>query len=120
MARYPLAVSDKDRRALTGGRRSFDQQQAEMERILLPSYAPAAITGLREGQTLRHYQFQAIDILRRRKSLLLGDEGGLGKTFVAAGFLCAEPGALRAAVQRRDQRAELVVIDVLQLVDEHD
>ena len=98
LTRYPLSISDKDRRALTGGRRSFNRQQAEMERILLPSYAPAAIAGLREGQMLRHYQFQAIDILRRRKSLLLGDEGGLGKTYTSAGFLCSEPGALPAAV----------------------
>lgn len=36
--------------------------------------------------------------LRRRKSLLLGDEGGLGKTYVAGGFLASEPGSLPAAV----------------------
>lgn len=97
-SRYPLAMSPRDRKALTGGRRGFDQQQAEMERILLPDYLPPPLIGLRDSQKIRHYQAQAIELLRRRKSLLLGDEGGLGKTYAAAGFLCAEPAALPAAV----------------------
>ena len=98
LARYPLSMSDGDREALGGGRLAFDLQQAEMERILLPDYAAPAICGLREGQKIRHYQTQAIEILRRRKSLLLGDEGGLGKTYTAGGFLSSEPNALPAAV----------------------
>jgi len=98
VSRYPLAISKADRRLLNTGRKSFEQQQAEMERILLPSHTPEAVAGLREGQVIRHYQSQAIELERRRKSLLLGDEGGLGKTYTAAGFLCAEPGAMPAAV----------------------
>lgn len=97
-SRYPLAISEEDRAALQAGRLAFDAQQAEMERILLPDYQPPAIQGLKPGQVLRPYQSQAVEILRRRKSLLLGDEGGLGKTYTAAGFLCSEPGALPAAV----------------------
>lgn len=98
LARYPLAMSDQDREALTGGKLAFDVQQAEMERILMPDYVPPSFAGLREGQAIRHYQMQAVELLRRRRSLLLGDEGGLGKTYTAGAFLCAEPGALPAAV----------------------
>ncbi|EQD58408.1 SNF2-related protein, partial [mine drainage metagenome] len=53
---------------------------------------------MRAGQRIRDYQAQAIEVLRRRKSLLLGDEGGLGKTYTAAGFLASTPGTLPAAV----------------------
>lgn len=98
MSRYPLDISNDDRKALDAGCSGFRQQQAELERILLPDYVPALIQGLKPGQELRHYQNQAIDVLRRKGSLLLGDEGGLGKTYTAAGFLCAEPLALPAAV----------------------
>ncbi|QMI49715.1 SNF2-related protein [Burkholderia sp. MBR-1] len=98
LARYPLRMSDADRAALASGKLLFDVQQAEIERILLPGYVPPPIIGLRDGEEIRQYQQQAIELLRRRRSLLLGDEGGLGKTYTAAGFLCAEPGALPAAV----------------------
>ena len=97
-SRYPLAMAPDDRTALTGGRLGFEHHQAEMERILLPDYTPQPMTGLREEQKVRHYQAQAVELVRRRKSLLLGDEGGLGKTYTAGAFLCSEPGALPAAV----------------------
>lgn len=98
MARYPLLMTDGDREVLVSGKLGFDLQQAEMERILLPDYSPPPLMGLREGQKIRHYQIQAVELLRRRRSLLLGDEGGLGKTYTAGAFLCSEPGALPAAV----------------------
>ncbi len=98
MQRYPLEISEKDRAALSDGRDAFRERQAEMERILMPDYAPAGEVRLREGQELRPYQWQAIEVLRRRSRLLLGDEGGLGKTYTAAGFMVAEPKALPAAV----------------------
>lgn len=99
MARYPLAMTPQDARLIRKGERSFKDTQAEMERILLPDYAPnKVLAGIREGEEVRAYQWQAIDILSRRRSLLLGDEGGLGKTYTAAGFLCAETQALPAAV----------------------
>lgn len=98
LSRYPLEISAADREALTGGKLAFNLQQAEMERILLPDYAAPPLMGLREGQRIRHYQVQAVELLRRRQALLLGDEGGLGKTYTAGAFLCSEPGALPAAV----------------------
>ena len=98
LTRYPLSMAEEDRAALTEGRLGFEQDQAEMERILLPDYQPPAVLGLQPGQQVRRYQQQAVELLRRRRSLLLGDEGGLGKTYTAAAFLCAEPSALPAAV----------------------
>lgn len=98
MSRYPLKMSEEDRAALAAGKMLFNVQQAELERILLPDYVPPPILGLRDDEVIRHYQQQAIQLLRTRRSLLLGDEGGLGKTYTAAGFLCAEQGALPAAV----------------------
>lgn len=98
MQRYPLDISEPDRLALLAGHQSFLQRQAEMERILMPDYVPPGAAALREGQQLRPYQWQAIEVLRRRGRLILGDEGGLGKTYTAAGFLVVEPSALPAAV----------------------
>ncbi|MEZ0262040.1 MAG: SNF2-related protein [Alphaproteobacteria bacterium] len=98
LQRYPLEISVLDRLHLTTGAKGFRKMQAELERILLPDYKPAAITGLREGQVIRPYQLQAIEVLRAKGRLLLGDEGGLGKTYTAAGFMCSTPNALPAAV----------------------
>lgn len=98
VSRYPLSMSEDDRAVLRSGRLDFELQQAELEQILLPEYVPPTVVGLREGQSVRHYQMQAVELLRRRRSLLLGDEGGLGKTYTGAAFLCAEPKALPAAV----------------------
>jgi len=97
-SRYPMTMSDDDRHLLVHGKLSYGAMQAEMERILLPDYTPPVFIGLRDGQIIRHYQSQAVELLRHRKSLLLGDEGGLGKTYTAGAFMCAEPGALPAAV----------------------
>lgn len=96
-ARYPLAVSPADRDALKSGYLAFRSHQAEMERILLPSYETPAYGGLRPGQVIRNYQAQAIEIAARGKGLLLGDECGLGKTFTGAGF-CLDSGRLPAAI----------------------
>lgn len=98
ISRYPLAMSNKDRLFLKSWKIGFESDRAEMDRIMLPSYETPPIQKIKPGQVIRHYQAQAIAILQKRKSLLLGDEGGLGKTITAAGFLCAEPNALPAVV----------------------
>jgi len=97
-SRYRLLTSASDREALVSGKLDFDLQQAELERILMPDYVGPALLGIRDGEEVRNYQIQAVELLRRRRSLLLGDEGGLGKTYTAGAFLCSEPGALPAAV----------------------
>ncbi|MCE2724808.1 MAG: DEAD/DEAH box helicase [Betaproteobacteria bacterium] len=98
VSRYPLAITKGHRMVLSRGKGAFTKQQAEIERILLPEFTAPRVQGLREGQSIRNYQMQAVEVLRRRRSLLLGDEGGLGKTYVAGAFLCAEPSALPAAI----------------------
>jgi len=98
VSRYPLAMTAADEASLTGGRLDFEAQQAELERILLPTYEASRIHGIRDGHVVRNYQAQAVELMRRRRALLLGDEGGLGKTYSAGAFLCAEKGALPAAV----------------------
>jgi hypothetical protein len=54
--------------------------------------------GLRQGQELRHYQAQVFPIVQATKGLLLGDHGGLGKTYAAAGCMIAITDALPAVV----------------------
>lgn len=98
ITRYPLAMSADDAAALRQGEQDFRATQATMEGILLPDYVAGRPPGLRDGQQLRHYQAQAVELLRHRGSLLLGDEGGLGKTYTAGAFLAGETGALPAAV----------------------
>ncbi|MCA0214738.1 MAG: DEAD/DEAH box helicase [Proteobacteria bacterium] len=85
-SRYPMEMPEGQAQILRAGREAYEQTLAEMERILSPGYVPPAYTGLRDGQVLRPYQAQAIEVLRRRRGLLLGDDIGLGKTYTAGGF----------------------------------
>lgn len=96
-SRYPMVMSASDRALLTQGREAFEAKQAELERILMPDYVLPETVGLAPGQVIRAYQAQAIELLMASTGLLLGDEVGLGKTYVTAGA-CLRPGALPAAV----------------------
>lgn len=97
-SRYPLRISPGDMRALRAGRRAFESTQAELEQILTPAYCPPSYIGLRPGEEIRPYQSQAIEIVRRRGSLLLGDGVGLGKTYTAAGLFLLSPARPAAVV----------------------
>lgn len=97
-SRYPLSCSAADSAALFQGASAFEKKHADLERILLPDYKPDKSYKVRRGQKVRPYQAQAIELLRIRKRLLLGDEGGLGKSYVAAAFAASTPEALPAAV----------------------
>ncbi|MCG7589716.1 DEAD/DEAH box helicase [Halomonas sp. McD50-5] len=90
-------MSHDDQLSLEDGRVQFEHNQAEMEAILRPDYQPSARTGLREGQVVRPYQGQAVDLCLSRGSLLLGDDVGLGKTYTTAAMLL-DPATLPAAV----------------------
>lgn len=98
LLRYPMQISKADRLAMENGKSKYLAQQAELERILLPDYVSESSATLRDGQNLRPYQWQAIEILRRRGSLLIGDEVGLGKSYTAAGFLVSQADSLPAAI----------------------
>lgn len=67
--------------------------------------------GLKDGQVVRPYQAQAIEVLRRRRGLLLGDDLGLGKTYAAAGFLLlteARPAAVVVQTHLQKQWAQKI------------
>ena len=95
--RYPMNMTVADRERLNNGRLCFENTQARMEAILRPDYKPDVRNGLKEGQRIRLYQGQAIDLTLSRLALLLGDDVGLGKTYTAAGLLL-EPSTLPGAV----------------------
>lgn len=93
--RYPMRVGGDDLKALLNHRMLFERNQAEIERIFAPDYTPPALAGLRDGQVLRPYQSQLVDMVSRARRVLCGDVGGLGKTYEAAGVFLL-PGALPA------------------------
>ncbi len=97
--RYPLEMAESTRSELTKRKRDFKRQQYDLERILLPDYKCDMIpAGLNEGEEIRAYQMQAVEILQQKGNLLLGDDGGLGKTYTAAAFLISTLDSLPAAV----------------------
>lgn len=95
--RYPFEMSDADRAALTAGRSAFDECQAELGRIFAPDYKPSAVAGWRKGKAPRNYQSLFADLAHVRKSVLNGDDVGLGKTIQCLS-LCLKPGTLPAAI----------------------
>lgn len=84
MSRYPLSISENDLQELRNFRTVYLETQAEMERILRPEFAPG-VYNLKEGQSIRQYQAQGIEVHERSKSLLIGDDVGLGKTYIGIG-----------------------------------
>ncbi|PTM61874.1 SNF2-related protein [Phreatobacter oligotrophus] len=97
-SRYAMRISAEHLSYLGERRELFERDVAAREAILLPDWQPPAVTpGLREGQVARTYQHQAVQLLMARQALLLGDVGGLGKTYVG-GLACLQPGVLPAAI----------------------
>lgn len=97
MQRYPLAAPDAVIGDLVRRREEHEAMQNELARILATDYVPPLLPGLKPGQVLRQYQAQAVEMLRVTRGLLLGDEVGLGKTYIGAAA-CMLPGALPAVV----------------------
>lgn len=97
LQRYPMRMTADDRSRLTDGRLAFDNMQGEMSRIMLPTYVPRGVPGLRPNQMVRIHQGQAVDLLALTKGLLLCDDVGAGKTFTTAAAALLE-GALPAVV----------------------
>lgn len=90
-SRYRFEMTPRDRAALENMKRAFEDDRAQTEAILLPDWQPPARLGLKAGFDLYHYQKQAVELWLKRKSLLLGDETGLGKTLVPLGSLAGSP-----------------------------
>lgn len=95
--RYPLAMAPADRMALIAGKTLFERDVAAVEAILLPDWTPPPFTGFRDGLAPYGYQAQGIEITRKLRRMLIGDDVGLGKTVTALGAV-AVPEFLPAAV----------------------
>lgn len=95
--RYPMDISNSDLFLLEKNQNAFFQNQTDREKILTPNWSPQKHAGLKEGQELRHYQWQFVNLFQEVKQLLLGDGMGLGKTYEGLGA-CLIPGALPAAI----------------------
>ncbi len=76
--RYPLAVKQAD--ALKAGADSYRKTTEELERMRQPDYAPRSYS---LALPPRHYQSLAADLYLARRSQLLADHVGLGKSITA-------------------------------------
>lgn len=89
--RYSMEMTPQDRAALENKKRLFEEDRAATEAIMLPDWQPPVRHGFRPGFELYHYQKQAVELWLKRKSLLVGDETGLGKSLVPLGALAGSP-----------------------------
>ena len=80
--RYPLNVKQLD--ALKSGSQIYKDTLAELERIRMPDYAPRAFS---LALPARHYQSVAAELHLARRSQLLADHVGLGKSITALAAL---------------------------------
>lgn len=90
MSRYPLSISRHDELKLKRKSKSFYNLQSEMEAIMqgnLEMSALSANVSLKEGQALRPYQTQGVELSKRQQRILIGDDVGLGKTYLGIGFM---------------------------------
>lgn len=97
MARYPLEIAANDQAEMVAGRETQQRAFEAAAAILAPGWEPPPLIGFREGQALRPYQAQAVQLCMARRGLLLGDDLGLGKTFVGCGLM-VQPGTRPCAV----------------------
>lgn len=97
LQRYPMRLTGEAKLAIKQGTADHERTESLVEGIFDVDWQVPAYIGLKEGQSIRRYQAQAIEFLMATGSLLLIDDVGLGKTYTAAGA-CLKPGALPAAV----------------------
>jgi SNF2 family DNA or RNA helicase len=83
MERYPFEMSEKDAKWMKRAVKRFKDDRAATEAILLPGWQAPPSRGFRPGYGLRFQQMQADQLIERRKRLLLGDDVGLGKSWIS-------------------------------------
>lgn len=79
MERYPLAISETNKKKMRNGQKAYFDLQNQIEQILSPDYKPKTIV-LKEPWEPRHYQSVIPAFHAIQKRFLLGDDIGLGKT----------------------------------------
>lgn len=87
MDRWPLETSSLDGARLKAGRKRYFAAAKEVETIFTPDFKAPEYLGLAGDCALWAYQAQAVEMFRRVKRLLLGDDVGLGKTNTAIGCM---------------------------------
>lgn len=92
--RWDLDLSDGDRAYLEGRATAEDERIASFVHVLDGTIAPPE---LQTAIPLRPYQAQAVELVRRSRGLVVGDDVGLGKTWIAIGLL-SDPAARPAVV----------------------
>lgn len=108
--RYPLKMSVGDREHLRQRKERYEQDIAEMERILLPNWQssnPVFLKGIP-----RKYQSQYAEIIQRTKVGICGDDVGLGKTYTGITAICDErflPAAIVVQTHSQKQWEEKIV-----------
>lgn len=85
MKRYPMIVSPRDKVHLRGGSKDFVRAINEAEKILRPDYTPRKIEVV--GGELRPSQGVAHELIMHVKRVLIGDDIGLGKTYIGMSLL---------------------------------
>lgn len=82
MDRYPLSISEANKKRMLKSRKAYINIQDQLERILTPDYKPKKVE-LRDPWIARHYQEQVAEFHAIQKAFILGDDIGLGKTLTA-------------------------------------
>lgn len=83
MDRFPLEPADyRSELELTKGAKAHVEREAAVAEIMAGT-APRLDIPVDVAKTPREYQLQAIQLLRTRNRILLGDDVGLGKTFTS-------------------------------------
>lgn len=94
MDRYPMTISDADVRAMSLGARKHRDLIKTVEEMIDPKYKPKEF---RLAIPPRMYQRQAADLWLKLRSLICGDDVGLGKTVTAIAGL-SDPKTLPAVI----------------------
>lgn len=89
MHRYPLEMDVDTHNKLQIKKHMHQKRVETYEKILSNEFNPKKVT-LKNDCKLRYYQNQAVELVYRNKSLLLGDDLGLGKTVSGIGLMLKE------------------------------
>lgn len=89
MHRYPLEMDIDTHNKLQIKKHMHQKRVETYEKILSNEFNPKKVT-LKNDCKLRYYQNQAVELVYRNKSLLLGDDLGLGKTVSGIGLMLKE------------------------------
>lgn len=104
--RWPFDMAKATLGKLKRAAKRFRDDRAATEAIMLPDWKPGRQERFRPGFELELDQARALEVLKRRHSLLLGDDVGLGKTFVAmAAAMTCGPTAVVVEPHLADQWA---------------